>query len=80
MSFGVEPSDGPDETIYSTPLMLRWIARCTSDWIRSGIDCQIQARGGVHFGSPPADGGRLVRGGFGAAAAAPAGAPELLCT
>src|SRR5260370_1018683 len=38
ISFGVDPSDGPDEAIYSTPLMLRWIARCTSDWIRSGID------------------------------------------
>src|ERR1700682_4722317 len=40
MSFGVDPSDGPDEAIYSTPLMLRWIARCTSDWIRSGIDAR----------------------------------------
>src|SRR5258705_242341 len=38
ISFGVDPSDGPDEAIYSTPLMLRWIARCTSDWIRSGIE------------------------------------------
>src|SRR5450631_1374946 len=38
MSFGVDPSEGPDEAIYSTPLMLRWIARCTSDWIRSGIE------------------------------------------
>ena len=37
MSLGVEPSDGPDVEMYSTPLMLRWIARCTSDWIRSGI-------------------------------------------
>src|SRR5712672_1953000 len=37
VSFGVEPSAGPEEAIYSTPLMLRWIARCTSDWIRSGI-------------------------------------------
>src|SRR6478736_5198689 len=40
MSFGVEPSEGPEEEIYSTPLMLRWIARCTSDWIRSGIDAR----------------------------------------
>jgi hypothetical protein len=31
MSFGVDPSDGPDAAIYSTPLMLRWIARYTSD-------------------------------------------------
>src|SRR6478736_9913110 len=38
MSFGVEPSEGPDKEMYSTPLMLRCIARCTSDWIRSGID------------------------------------------
>src|ERR1700704_3399546 len=38
VSFGVEPSTGPEEAIYSTPLMLRWIARCTSDWIRSGIE------------------------------------------
>src|SRR4030081_3816780 len=40
MSFGVDPSEGPDEEIYSTPLMLRWIARCTSDWIRSGISAR----------------------------------------
>ena len=26
-SFGVDPSAGPDDAIYSTPLMLRWIAR-----------------------------------------------------
>ena len=44
-SFGVEPSDGPDVEIYSTPLMLRWIARWTSDWIRSGIVSQVEARG-----------------------------------
>src|SRR4249919_3024914 len=43
MSFGVEPSDGPDEAMYSTPLMLRWIARCTSDWIRSGIGAKSRA-------------------------------------
>src|SRR5882724_1050206 len=42
VSFGVEPSTGPEEAIYSTPLMLRWIARCTSDWIRSGI--QVRSR------------------------------------
>ena len=66
MSFGVEPSDGPDEAIYSTPLMLRWIARCTSDWIRSGIDARSSAGRRVHFCSPSADGGRLVRGGRGA--------------
>ena len=66
MSFGVEPSDGPDEEMYSTPLMLRWIARCTSDWIRSGIDGQIEARcRRVHFCSPSAEGGCLVRGGRG---------------
>src|SRR5260370_34371321 len=40
MSFGVDPSDGPEEAMYSTPLMLRWIARCTSDWLRSGIDAR----------------------------------------
>src|SRR6476660_9866091 len=40
MSFGVEPSEGPDEEIYSTPLILRWIARCTSDWIRSGMSAK----------------------------------------
>src|SRR5207253_7908340 len=40
MSFGVDPSIGPEEAIYSTPLMLRWIARWTSDWIRSGIDAR----------------------------------------
>ncbi len=67
MSFGVDPSEGPDEAIYSTPLMLRWIARCTSDWIRSGISSQIEARRRVHFCSPPVGGGRLVRGGLGAA-------------
>ena len=65
MSFGVEPSDGPDEEIYSTPLMLRWIARCTSDWIRSEIEARSRACGSVHFCSP-SDGGRLVRGGRGA--------------
>jgi len=43
-SFGVDPSDGPDDAMYSTPLMLRWIARCTSDWIRSGIDGKVEAR------------------------------------
>ena len=80
MSFGVEPSDGPDEAIYSTPLMLRWIARCTSDCIRSGMISQIEARRRVHFCSPPADGGRLVRGGFGAAGDPLAGAPALLWT
>ena len=35
MSFGVDPSAGPDDAKYSTPLMLRWIARCTSDGMRS---------------------------------------------
>src|ERR1700692_2089435 len=40
MSFGVEPSEGPDVEIYSTPLMLRWIARWTSDCIRSGIEAR----------------------------------------
>ena len=39
-SFGVEPSAGPEVEKYSTPLMLRWIARCTSDWTRSGIDAK----------------------------------------
>jgi hypothetical protein len=28
------------EAKYSTPLMLRWIARCTSDWIRFEIDAR----------------------------------------
>ena len=55
MSFGVEPSAGPEVEKYSTPLMLRWIARWTSDWIRSGMSGQINARGRVHFCSP--DGG-----------------------
>src|SRR5260370_863120 len=49
MSFGVDPSDGPDEEIYSTPLMLRWIARCTSDWIRSGIDARSRPAGAFIF-------------------------------
>ena len=49
MSFGVEPSEGPDEAIYSTPLMLRWIARCTSDWIRSGIDAKSSPAGAFIF-------------------------------
>ncbi len=80
MSFGVEPSDGPDDEIYSTPLMLRWIARWTSDWIRSGIVSQIEARRRVHFCSPPADGGRLVRGGRGAAELPLPGAAGLPCT
>ena len=31
------PSPGPDVEKYSTPLMLRWIARSTSSWMRSGI-------------------------------------------
>jgi hypothetical protein len=31
MSFGVEPSVGPEVEKYSTPLMLCWIARWTSD-------------------------------------------------
>ncbi len=48
MSFGVEPSDGPDVEIYSTPLMLRWIARWTSDWIRAGMSAR----------SKPGDSGR----------------------
>src|SRR4029077_9076125 len=47
MSFGVEPSEGPDEEMYSTPLMLRWIARCTSDWMRSGISVRSRAAGTV---------------------------------
>ena len=67
MSFGVEPSDGPDEAIYSTPLMLRWIARCTSDWIRSGNRARSRPAGAFIFVLRPRDGGRLVRGGLGAA-------------
>src|SRR6202011_5231975 len=47
MSFGVDPSDGPEDAIYSTPLMLRWIARCTSDWIRSGIDARSRPAGAL---------------------------------
>jgi hypothetical protein len=43
MFFGVDPSEGPDEEIYSTPLMLRWIARYTSVWIRSVIDAGSSA-------------------------------------
>src|SRR5262249_27850077 len=42
-SFGVDPSAGPEVEKYSTPLMLRGIARCTSDWIRSGIDARSTA-------------------------------------
>src|ERR1700737_3583435 len=53
MSFGVDPSDGPDEAIYSTPLMLRWIARCTSDWIRSGISARSRAAGAFIFALRP---------------------------
>src|SRR5258708_23912350 len=37
---------------------------------------EIQASGRVHLCSPPKDGGRLVRGGFGAP---PSGAAELPC-
>jgi len=62
MSFGVEPSDGPDEAIYSTPLMLRWIARLHLGLDPLGDISQIEACGSVHFCSP-SDGGRLVRGG-----------------
>ena len=40
ISFGVEPRAGPEVEKYSTPLMLCWIARCTSVWIRSGIDAR----------------------------------------
>src|SRR5258708_7001269 len=47
ISFGVDPSDGPEEAIYSTPLILRWIARCTSDWIRSGIDARSGPAGAL---------------------------------
>ncbi len=64
MSFGVEPSDGPDEEKYSTPLMLRWIARCTSDWMRSGIDARSRPAGAFIL-ALPSEGGRLVRGGRG---------------
>src|ERR1700687_6222855 len=53
MSFGVDPSDGPDEAIYSTPLMLRWIARCTSDWIRSGIDARSRPAAAFIFALRP---------------------------
>src|ERR1700679_2143780 len=42
---------------------------------------QIERRRGTHFCSPPAaPGGRRVRGGFGAVAEPPSGAPELLWT
>ena len=75
MSFGVDPSDGPDDAIYSTPLMLRWIARCGLNPVRDRL--KIQARGDVHFCSPPAGGGRLVRGGLGVAGYPLSGAPEL---
>src|ERR1700676_883439 len=43
VSFGVEPSASPEEAIYSTPLMLRWIARCTSVSIRSGSAARSKA-------------------------------------
>src|ERR1700722_17262048 len=52
MSFGVDPSDGPDDEIYSTPLILRWIARCTSDWIRPGIDAKSRPVGSIMSGLP----------------------------
>src|ERR1700736_3091554 len=77
MSFGVDPSAGPDVEKYSTPLMLRWIARCTSDWMRSGIDARSRPAGldaglapGLAFISAlrrrTAGGGRLARGGLAA--------------
>src|SRR5436309_13084428 len=53
MSLGVEPSAGPDEAIYSTPLMLRWIARCTSDWIRAGMSARSRPAGAFIFALPP---------------------------
>ena len=51
-SFGVEPSAGPEVEKYSTPLMLRWIARCTSDWTRSEIDAKSSVAAVVHVCSP----------------------------
>src|SRR4026209_2783932 len=54
MSFGVEPSDGPEEAMYSTPLMLRWIARCTSDWTRSEMEARSRpAAGAFIYVLPP---------------------------
>ena len=47
------PSPGPLEAMYSTPLMLRWIARCTSDWIRSGIDARSRPAGAFISALPP---------------------------
>src|ERR1700682_2653420 len=65
MSFGVDPSDGPEEAIYSTPLMLRWIARCTSDWIRSGIDARSRLASVSISALPP----RTIEARYAAAAA-----------
>ncbi len=65
-SLGVEPSTGADEPKYSTPLMLRWMARWISDWMRSGMsdsDGWTVASHADPFSA--ADGGSLVRGGFG---------------
>src|SRR5260370_33774386 len=47
VTFGGEPSAGAEEAIYSTPLMLRWIARCTSDWIRFGISVRSMPAGAL---------------------------------
>ena len=78
MSFGVEPSDGPEEgNIFDA------LDAALDRALDLGLDplrerCQIEARGRVHFGSPPAGGGRFVRGGFGAAGYPPSAAPALL--
>src|SRR6516225_8809264 len=48
-SFGVDPSVGPEDEKYSTPLMLRWMARCTSAWIRSGIEARSSPAGAIIF-------------------------------
>src|ERR1700753_3227990 len=57
-SFGVEPSVGPEVEKYSTPLMLRWIARWTSDWIRSGMDARSRPAAALIF-APRLMAGRL---------------------
>ena len=68
MSFGVEPSDGPDdgEIFDALDAALDRALHLGLDPLRDR--CQIEAGGGAHFCSPPADGGRLVRGGLGAPA------------
>src|SRR5438128_1437954 len=52
-SFGVEPSAGPEVEKYSTPLMLRWIARCTSDCTRSEIEAKSNPVGAFISALPP---------------------------